>query len=67
MARTNDKYFKGVVKETSANLQLWVKRRFATLPNSPIKINKLNSYYVGITHPPNGKVKRPMTPEQIEK
>ena len=29
------------------------------LPNNPIKINKPRSYIVGISHPPNGNVKRP--------
>ena len=62
IAKTSERYFKGVVRVTSASLYDCVKSKLAILPSNPIKINKIKSYVLGIIHLPNGTVNKPPTP-----
>ena len=57
-AKTKFKYLVGVTSEASAILKDTVNKMFATDPMTPVKINKNNSNFDGITHP-NGKVINP--------
>ena len=43
IAKTRERYFRGVVKVTSASLYDCVKSKLATLPSKPIKIKKIKS------------------------
>ena len=59
MANTKLKYLIGVTSDASANLQLWVNNKFATLPHKPRTKNNKKSMCVGITQSPNKIVLKP--------
>ena len=52
IAKTKLRYFIGVTNDASANLQLWVSNKFATLPHKPIIIKIPKSIMFGKTQSP---------------
>ena len=67
IAKINERYFKGVTKETSENLYDWLNHKFAIPPKTPINESNNKSLKLGITQP-KGIVKIPannIAPEKL--